>query len=282
MHAVRRVDLQTVLKYRPRAHFRLTRTTRSRVFRASSVEGTKKRKEGIGRLEDAPLIAFRNVNAKHLEIPSGPGVYAVYDANKDLQYIGLSWKVIASINLHMHELPQLCDSVRYAAVPTPSKAALQNAWKQWMSEHINENAGNLPPGNAQGNSLWAERKLSPVKDSFVLTDGVAECVNDDEIIKLCRKLVSSSRIVVFIKGSRENPECGFSHRVCMIMDELRVEYETVDTLDEVHNHNLRNVLKRFSDWPTIPQVYFNGVFLGGHDIIEEMHNSGELKSILME
>ena len=55
---------------------------------------------------------------------------------------------------------------------------------------------------------------------------------------------------------RENPECGFSHRVCMIMDELRVEYETVDTLDEVHNHNLRNVLKRFSDWPTIPQVYF--------------------------
>ena len=71
-----------------------------------------------------------------------------------------------------------------------------------MSEHINENAGNLPPVNAQGNSLWAERKLSPVKDSFVLTDGVAECVNDDEIIKLCRKLVSSSRIVVFIKGSR--------------------------------------------------------------------------------
>ena len=214
----------------------------------------------------------------------------------------------------MHELPQLCDSVRYAAVPTPSKAALQNAWKQWMSEHINENAGNLPPGNAQGNSLWTERKLSPVKDSFVLTDGVAECVNDDEIIKLCRKLVSSSRIVVFIKGSRsvhgaprfkiyqshpmavniirtplphypvfrESPECGFSHRVCLIMDELRVEYETVDTLDEVHNHNLRNVLKRFSDWPTIPQVYFNGVFLGGYDIIEEMHNSGELKSILME
>ena len=81
---------------------------------------------------------------------------------------------------------------------------------------------------------------------------------------------------------RENPECGFSHRVCLIMDELRVEYETVDTLDEVHNHDLRNVLKRFSDWPTIPQVYFNGVFLGGYDIIEQMHDSGELKSILME
>jgi len=59
MRAVRRVDQQTVLKYRPRAHFRLARTTRSRFFRAFSVEGTKKGKEGIGRLEDAPLIAFR-------------------------------------------------------------------------------------------------------------------------------------------------------------------------------------------------------------------------------
>ena len=51
---------------------------------------------------------------------------------------------------------------------------------------------------------------------------------------------------------------------------------------EVHNHNLRNVLKRFSDWPTIPQVYVKGTFLGGYDIIEEMHKSGELKSIMMK
>lgn len=206
----------------------------------------------------------------------------MYNASKELQYIGLSRKVIASIKLHMLELPQLCDSVKCVAIPASSKGSLQVAWKQWMTEHITANAGKLPPGNAQGNSLWAERKHSPAKENFVLTDGLAECVKDDEIIELCRKLVSSSRIVVFMKGSRENPDCSFSHRVCLMLDELCVEYESVDTMDEVHNHNLRNVLKRFSDWPTIPQVYVKGTFLGGYDIIEEMHKSGELKSIMMK
>jgi hypothetical protein len=102
----------------------------------------------------------------------------------------------------MLELPQLCDSVKCVAIPASSKGSLQVAWKQWMTEHITANAGKLPPGNAQGNSLWAERKHSPAKENFVLTDGLAECVKDDEIIELCRKLVSSSRIVVFMKGSR--------------------------------------------------------------------------------
>ena len=53
---------------------------------------------------------------------------------------------------------------------------------------------------------------------------------------------------------------------------MLVDYETVDTLDEVHNHNLRNVLKQFGNWPTIPQVYHNGDFLGGHDILERPHD----------
>ena len=72
----------------------------------------------------------------------------------------------------------------------------------------------------------------------------------------CRETVDKHDVVAFIKGTRKEPECGFSHRVCMMLDRLMLEYETVDTLDETHNHNLRNVLKDFSDWPTIPQVYF--------------------------
>ena len=59
------------------------------------------------------------------------------------------------------------------------------------------------------------------------------------------------------------------------------DFETVDTLDERHNHNLRNVLKDFSDWPTIPQVYYRGSLLGGHDIIEDLYKSGQLKHILV-
>ena len=61
---------------------------------------------------------------------------------------------------------------------------------------------------------------------------------------------------------------------------MLVDYETVDTLDEVHNHNLRNVLKQFGNWPTIPQVYHNGDFLGGHDILDELQMSGQLHELV--
>ena len=65
-----------------------------------------------------------------------------------------------------------------------------------------------------------------------------------------------------------------------MLDELLVDYETIDTLDEANNGNLRNVLKTFSDWPTIPQLYVEGELVGGHDILEEMHAGGELKETL--
>ncbi len=58
-----------------------------------------------------------------------------------------------------------------------------------------------------------------------------------------------------------------------------LEYETVDVLDEAHNHKIRTVLKEISDWPTIPQVYHKGILVGGHDILEELHNAGNLKNV---
>jgi glutaredoxin-related protein len=61
-----------------------------------------------------------------------------------------------------------------------------------------------------------------------------------------------------------------------MLDDMLVEYESVDTLDEIHNHNLRNVLKQFGNWP---QVYHNGEFLGGHDILDELQKSGKLAAI---
>ena len=64
-----------------------------------------------------------------------------------------------------------------------------------------------------------------------------------------------------------------------MLDDMLVEYESVDTLDEIHNHNLRNVLKQFGNWPTIPPVYHNGEFLGGHDILDELQKSGKLAAI---
>ena len=80
-------------------------------------------------------------------------------------------------------------------------------------------------------------------------------MDDEALSGLIGDVVLKHDLVAFIKGTRTEPECGFSHAVCGMLNELLVDYETVDTLDEVHNCNLRNVIKDFSDWPTIPQLY---------------------------
>ena len=88
-------------------------------------------------------------------------------------------------------------------------------------------------------------------------------VDDESLAALCRDLVDKYPIVAFIKGTRKEPECGFSHRMVAMLDEIGVDYETVDTLDETRNHNLRNVLKTFSEWPTIRSCTTTGSWWGG-------------------
>jgi len=86
-------------------------------------------------------------------------------------------------------------------------------------------------------------------------------------------LVASSPVVVFMKGNKLMPQCGFSNNVCQILNALAVPFETFDVLSD---SEIRQGIKEFSDWPTIPQVYVQGQFMGGSDILIEMYNSGEL------
>ena len=88
------------------------------------------------------------------------------------------------------------------------------------------------------------------------------------------ELVQSSPIFVFMKGSKLMPQCGFSNNVVQILHSLGVSFETFDVLSDME---IRQGIKEFSNWPTIPQVYLNGEFLGGSDIMIEMYNSGELR-----
>jgi monothiol glutaredoxin len=90
-------------------------------------------------------------------------------------------------------------------------------------------------------------------------------------------LVASSPIVVFMKGNKLMPQCGFSNNVVQILNALAVPFETFDVLSDME---VRQGIKEFSDWPTIPQVYVNGEFMGGSDILIEMYNSGELREKL--
>src|SRR4051794_2535233 len=90
-------------------------------------------------------------------------------------------------------------------------------------------------------------------------------------------LVKQHQVVVFMKGTRRAPQCGFSAAVVGILDDLVPSYETVDVLA---SPEMRDGIKEYSSWPTIPQVYVGGQFVGGCDIVKEMHASGELAKLL--
>ena len=90
-------------------------------------------------------------------------------------------------------------------------------------------------------------------------------------------LVKSSDVVLFMKGSALFPQCGFSSRAVAILDHLGVPYETFDVLQD---QDVRMGIKDYSDWPTIPQLYVKGEFVGGSDIMMEMFESGELQQLV--
>ena len=91
------------------------------------------------------------------------------------------------------------------------------------------------------------------------------------------EIVNSNDVVLFMKGTALFPQCGFSSRAISILDHLGVGYETVDVLQDP---DVRQGIKQFSDWPTIPQLYVNGEFVGGSDIMMEMFESGELQELI--
>src|SRR3954467_4016117 len=90
-------------------------------------------------------------------------------------------------------------------------------------------------------------------------------------------LVAQNPVILFMKGTRHAPQCGFSAQVVQILDQLLPEYETVDVLSSAE---LRDGIKEFSQWPTIPQLFINGEFVGGCDIVRSLKESGELDQLL--
>ena len=92
-------------------------------------------------------------------------------------------------------------------------------------------------------------------------------------------IVKSHDVVLFMKGTPLFPQCGFSSRAVAILDHLGVGYDSVDVLQD---QEIRQGIKAFSDWPTIPQLYVKGEFVGGSDIMMEMYQAGELQQLLDE
>lgn len=147
-----------------------------------------------------------------------------------------------------------------------------------MEEHITA-TGKIPPGNETGNQTFVQRPTQ--KPDIQLTPGrhVQLTVPLEELID---RLVKDKEVVAFIKGSRNAPQCGFSQRVVGILQSHGVDFESVDVLDEEHNYGLRETLKTYSNWPTFPQVFVKGEFVGGCDIISSMAEKGELASLFQK
>ena len=93
------------------------------------------------------------------------------------------------------------------------------------------------------------------------------------------QIVENNDVVLFMKGTPLFPQCGFSSRAVAILDHCGVAYEPVDVLQD---QEIRAGIKQFSDWPTIPQLYVKGEFVGGSDIMMEMYQAGELQQLLDE
>ena len=112
-----------------------------------------------------------------------------------------------------------------------------------------------------------------------MTDAPADTADHAEVHAFIKDTIEKNPVVLFMKGVPDKPQCGFSAVVVQILDHLGVDFVGVNILqDDV----LRQGVKTFSDWPTVPQLYVKGEFVGGSDIVREMFQSGELKPFLNE
>tara|TARA_Y100001958_G_C21089659_1_gene443169 strand:- start:348 stop:665 length:318 start_codon:yes stop_codon:yes gene_type:complete len=98
-----------------------------------------------------------------------------------------------------------------------------------------------------------------------------------EINEKIKNLIKENKVCLFMKGTPDSPQCGFSMAVSNVLKHMNINFKGINVLED---ENLRQGIKDFSDWPTIPQLYLDGEFIGGCDIIKEMFETGELKKLL--
>ena len=101
---------------------------------------------------------------------------------------------------------------------------------------------------------------------------------DDNTKNLIQNKIDNNEVCLFMKGTPDAPQCGFSMAVSNILKHLEIKFEGINVLE---NENIRQGIKEYSDWPTIPQLYIKGEFIGGCDIVKELFEKGDLKELLI-
>lgn len=215
------------------------------------------------------------------QLPGKSGVYAVYDSGDALQFIGISRNVALSVDAHFRNLgADKVHAVRVGVIDNASKDDLTSAWKEWLQAGV-EAAGAVPPGNSgPEKEQWQGKRKVQAKPEIKLTPGKGAQDVTASVPELIDMVVKNERIVAFVKGTRTQPQCGFSHQMLETLNAMKADYQVVNVLDELYNPGLREGIKEYSAWPTIPQLYISGEFVGGSDIVQEMAGSGELAKLV--
>lgn len=208
-----------------------------------------------------------------------PGVYGVYSSEGALQYVASALNVRTAIDGHRSILR---DADRVFAVrmitlePGQDTDPIDQFAETWV--HTHTNVTDPPPGNCEEAPEWREEP-EDVDVRFQL--GAQEENANAEILRLLRR----HRIILFMKGTSTAPKCGFSEQTLMILRREGAPEDVlkcVDCLDGDRNPGLREQIKLHAQWPTIPQLYINGDFVGGADIVKDLAETGNLRKMLSE
>lgn len=222
---------------------------------------------------------------------TAPCVYAVCDDSGAVQYVGMSRRLPATVAGHAASVkPKTkASSVKFAALPaTATREQLTDAWRAWVQQVV-DTSGAPPPGNLPDQqATWAPKTRSapPPPPEIKLTPGKGVEDLTVPLETLIARVVADHHVVAFVKGTRREPQCGFSHSVLTMLTAAcssgeAPHFQVVNVLDEQFNPGLRDAIKAFSQWPTIPQVYIGGEFVGGADILAELAQSGELARMVV-
>ena len=225
---------------------------------------------------------------------TAPCVYAVCDDTGAVQYVGMSRRLPATVAGHAASVspPSKASSVRFAALPAAAtREQLTDAGRSWVQQVVDA-SGAPPPGNLPDQqATWAPKasRAPPPPPEIKLTPGKGIEDLTVPVEALIAQVVADHHVVAFVKGTRREPQCGFSHSVLTMLTAAcssagagggAPPFQVVNVLDEQFNPGLREAIKAFSQWPTIPQVYIGGEFVGGADILAELASSGELAKMV--
>ncbi|KAL8284079.1 hypothetical protein RQP46_005192 [Phenoliferia psychrophenolica] len=193
------------------------------------------------------------------------------------------WPSVLFLSIEAESLPDISESFEVDAVPYfillrghTLLTRLSGAQPSVLSAALTSHASKPAPLSSTSQK---PKGLSTTYDGADLGEEEADenDESEEELVKRCGELMVKSDVVLFMKGDKETPRCGFSQKIIGILDREQVEFTTFDILSD---DGVRQKLKEINTWPTFPQLIIKGEFVGGLDVVSEMVENGELKEML--